>query len=291
MLVLRIPRLLFLATLLTGLLAAQTLDTAIVEHELGRPGQQTGNVYKVSFPRTDLHVRLQGVALRPGLALGSWAAFAPQGTQVVMMGDLVLLPREVGPVMARLRQGGIDITALHNHLLGETPHVMYMHYMGHGSAAELARNLKAALALSGTPLGASHPAADQPEAAFVATVNQTLGRKGTWKNGVLSFGIPRAEEVHEHGEEIPPSMGTAESINLQSAGAGRVATTGDFVLTAGEVNPVISVLQAHHIQVEAIHNHMLDEEPRLFFLHFWGVGQPTAIAQGLKDALSHVHIR
>ncbi len=284
----RIQFIVLLAIALIGLSPAQTLDTAGIEHALGRPGQQTGNIYKVSFPRTDLHVRLQGVTLRPGLALGSWAAFAPHGAQTVMMGDLVLLPREVGPVMARLRQGGIDITALHNHLLGETPHVMYMHYMGRGSATELARNLKAALALSGTPLGAPHPAAAQPEAAFVSTVDQALGHKGTWKSGVLSFGVPRAEAVHEHGEEVPPSMGTAESINLQSAGAGRVATTGDFVLTAGEVNPVISALQAHHIQVEAIHNHMLDEEPRLFFLHFWGVGEPTAIAQGLKDALSHV---
>lgn len=287
----RIPLLVLLAAALAGLLSAQTLDTASIEHELGRPGQQTGNVYKVSFPRTDLHVRLQGVALRPGLALGSWAAFTPRDNETVMMGDLVLLPREVNPVMARLRQGGIDITALHNHLLGETPHVMYMHYMGHGPAPELARNLKAALALTGTPLGAPAPAAHEAEAAFVSTVNQILGRKGTWKSGVLSFGIPRAEPVHEHGAEIPPAMGTAESINLQSAGAGRVATTGDFVLTAGEVNPVISALQAHHIQVEAIHNHMLDEEPRLFFLHFWGVGQPTAIAQGLKDALSHVHTK
>lgn len=284
----RIQFIVLLAIALIGLSPAQTLDTTSIEHALGRPGQQTGNVYKVSFPRTDLHVRLQGVTLRPGLALGSWAAFAPHGTQAVMMGDLVLLPREVGPVMARLHQGGIDITALHNHLLGETPHVMYMHYMGRGSATDLARNLKAALALSGTPLGAPHPDTAQPEAAFVSTVNQTLGRKGTWKSGVLSFGVPRAETVHEHGEEVPSSMGTAESINLQSAGAGRVATTGDFVLTAGEVNPVISALQAHHIQVEAIHNHMLDEEPRLFFLHFWGVGEPTAIAQGLKDALSHV---
>lgn len=288
---LRIPRLFFLSILLTGLLAAQTLDTASIEHELGRPGQQTGSVYKVSFPRTDLHVRLQGVALRPGLALGAWAAFVPHSNEAVMMGDLVLLPREVGPVMARLRQGGIDITALHNHLLGETPHIMYMHYMGRGPAPELARNLKAALALTATPLGAPAPAAHQTEASFVSTVNQILGHKGTWKGGVLSFGIPRAEPVHEHGEEIPPAMGTAESINLQSAGAGRVAATGDFVLTAAEVNPVISALQTHHIQIEALHNHMLDEQPRLFFLHFWGVGEPTTIAQGLQAALSHVHIR
>jgi hypothetical protein len=292
--------------ILTSLLAlpaaifAQTqgLDTAKIDQALGRSGQKTGEVYRVAFPRTDLHVEVHGLAIKPGFALGSWAAFsrntgsANEGDAMVM-GDLVLLEEEINPVMEKLRSSGFEITAVHNHLLGESPHVLYMHYMGHGPEAKLAESLRAALALSKTPLG--KPAAAPPEAGeapgWVKTIEDTMGRKGNFKGGVLSFGVPRAQAVLVSGMTLTPAQGVAESINFEEADRGEVATTGDFVLTAGEVNPVISALQQHHIQVTALHSHMLTEEPRLFFMHFWAVGSAQEVAAGMKAGLENVETK
>ncbi|MGN6593742.1 MAG: DUF1259 domain-containing protein, partial [Terriglobales bacterium] len=232
-------------------LASQGLNTVAIDQALGRTGQRNGSVYRVSFPRSDLHVTLDGVTLRPGLALVSWAAFAPSGSHAVVTGDLCLLPREVNPVMARLRQGGYEISALHNHLLFESPHVMYMHYWAQGEAAALAQTLHAALALSQTPLGAPSASAAVPAPPWVKTVESALGRTGKWNAGVLAFGVPRAAGITMAGMEVPPSMGVAESMNFQQAAGARLATTGDFVLTASEVNPVISALEKHHIAVTA----------------------------------------
>jgi hypothetical protein len=274
------------------ILAAQGLDTAKIDEALGRSGQKTGDVYRVGFPRTDLHVVAAGVDIKPGLALGSWAAFAGSDEHAMVMGDLVLLPSELDAVMRKLRAAGFEISAVHNHLDDETPHVMYMHYMGHGSAVELAKSLKAALAESKTPLGPPAPAAPAAEPpAWVQTINTTLGAQGRWAGGVLAFGIPRAEPVVEHGITLTPAQGAAEAINFQEAGAGQVATTGDFVLIADEVNPVISALLAHNIQVTALHSHMLTEQPRIFFMHFWAVGTPESVAQGIKAALGNIHMK
>ncbi len=284
----------FISLLLAAVpLGAQGLDTARIDQALGRAGQKLGEVYKVGFPRTGLRVTLQGVSIKPGLALGSWAAFAGSNDNATVMGDLVLLQNEVNAVMAKLRQSGFEIAGVHNHLLNETPHVMYMHYMRHGKAAELAQSLKAALDVSKTPLGTPASPAAKPgaEPAFAKTVEDALGHKGTVRGGVLAIGVPRAEAVTMNGMAVPPSMGVAESMNFQKAGAGKIATTGDFVLTADEVNPVISALEEHHIEVTALHNHMLNDEPRLFFMHFWGVGAPESVAKGLKAALEKVHTR
>ena len=272
------------------IVAAQGLDTAKIDQALGRSGQKFGDVYKVGFPRTDLHVVVHGVAIKPGLALGSWAAFSGTNGNAMVMGDLVLLQDEVNPVMKKLRAAGFEITAVHNHLFNETPRLMYMHYMGHGPAEQIASSLRAALAVSKTPLGkpVAAPAATSAPPAWVKTVEDSLGRKGGFGGGVLSFGVPRADAVTMSGMTVAPSQGVAESINFQEAGIGKVATTGDFVLTAEEVNPVISALQEHDIQLTALHSHMLTEQPRLFFMHFWAVGSPESVAEGIKAALSHV---
>lgn len=272
---------------------SQGLDTAKVDEALGRSGQKIGDVYKFGFPRSDLHVVVNGVAVKPGLALGSWAAFSGTNDSAWVMGDLVLLETEVNPVMEKLRASGFQIMAVHNHLLNETPHVLYMHYMGHGSAGELANSLHSALSASKTPLGKPAPGSSEPQSPpdWKKTIEDTLGRKGALKAGVLSFGVPRAEAITMDGMTIAPAQGVAESINFQEAGTGRVATTGDFVLSAGEVNPVISALQEHHISVTALHSHMLTEQPRLFFMHFWAVGSPGAVAEGIKAALSHVSVK
>lgn len=272
---------------------SQGLNTSAIDQALGRSGQKAGEVYRVGFPRTDLHVTVQGVSVKAGLALGSWAAFSGTDENAAVMGDLVLLDSEVNPVMEKLRSAGFEITAVHNHLLGETPHVMYMHYMGHGGAAQIAASLKAALATSKTPL--EKPAAPAPEPAtppeWVKTVNDTIGRQGTFKGGVLSFGLARSEAITEGSMTLASPQGVAESINFQEAGAGKAATTGDFVLTADEVNPVISALEEYHILVTALHSHLLTEQPRLFFMHFWAHDNTASVAAGIKAALSHIAIK
>ncbi len=287
-------RLLILSVVLSlpVMLAAQSLDTAKIDEALGRSGQKTGDVYRLGFPRTDLHVSIAGVEIKPGFALGSWAAFAGNDNDAMVMGDLVLLENELTPVMKKLRAAGFDITAVHNHVLDETPRVLYMHYMGHGKAVELAKSLHAVLAESKTPLDKPAPpvlAAGPP--AFVKTIEDTLGTKGRFAGGVLSFGIPRAATITDHGMTLTTAQGVAEAINFQEAGTGKVATTGDFVLTADEVNPVISALEEHDIAVTALHSHMLTEQPRLFFIHFWAVGSTESVAAGIKAALSHVAVK
>ena len=269
---------------------AQGLGSSKIDQVLGRSGQKMGEVYRVGFPRTDLHVVVDGLAIKPGLALGSWAAFSGMDNAASVMGDLVLLESEINPVMERLRAAGFEITAVHNHLLEATPAVLYMHYMGHGPAAEIANSLQAALAVSKTLLGkpAAGPGEPPTPPEWVKTIEDTLGRKGNFKGGVLGYGVPRAEAIVMNGMTLTPAQGVAESINFQEADAGKVATTGDFVLTSGEVNAVISALEQNHIAVTALHSHMLTEEPRLFFMHFWAVGSPEAVAGGIKAALSHV---
>lgn len=287
-------RILILSTLLawSAILAAQSLDTAKIDEALGRSGQKTGDVYRLAFPRTDLHVSIAGVEIKPGLALGSWAAFSGNDSDSVVMGDLVLLENELTPVMKKLRTAGFDITAVHNHVLNETPRVIYLHYMGHGKSADLAKSLHAALAESKTPLDkpVTPPPSGEPP-AFVKTIEGTLGTKGRFAGGVLSFGIPRAVAIIDHGMTLTGAQGVAEAINFQEAGTGKVATTGDFVLTAEEVNPVISALEEHGLQVTALHSHMLTEQPRLFFMHFWSVGSTESVAAGIKAALSHVAVK
>lgn len=271
--------------------SAQNIDQAKLEEALGRPVQKLGEVYKVGFPRTDLHVTVSGVAIRPGLALGAWAAFAGSDDHATVMGDLVLLEGELGPVMQKLRESGFEITAVHNHLLHETPRVMYMHYMGHGPAAGLAKSLVAALALSKTPLGKPAASAKSPEPAFVKAVEEVIGRKGNLSGGVLAYGIPRANTITMGDMTIAPSEGVAEATNFQEAGPGKVATTGDFVLTSEEVNPVLSALLEHQIAVTALHSHMLGEQPRLFFMHFWGLGGTKAVAEGIRAALGKIKVK
>lgn len=259
-----------------------------VENALGRKGaMQPGDVIKFSFPRTDLSVTTAGVTLKPALALGSWVAFKETGKgQVMAMGDLVLTDDEVSAVMKALQAGGIQQTALHNHLLNETPHVMYMHISAHGDAPQIARAVHDALALSKTPLGAAPPPA-APSAGDLDTsgIAQALGVAGKLNGVVYQVSVPRSEKIMEMGHEVPPSMGVATAINFQPTGGGKAAITGDFVLRGSEVNPVIRALRDHGIAVTAVHSHMLDEEPRLFFMHFWANDDAVTLARGVRAAL------
>ena len=282
-------RLLLLSLLFSaGVFAAVDAKWSDVATVLGRPGTvQADGVYKIGFPRTDLAVTADGVAIKAPLALGSWVAFLDDGTHVMAMGDLVLLAGEVGAVVEALEKGGVEVSAIHNHLIGESPQVMYVHFSGRGEAVALARTLHAALATTKTPI-APPPAPATPPAAPalpIADIDRILGRPGKANGGVYQFGMPRAEAIHEGGMTIPPSMGMSTAINFQPVGNDRAATTGDFVLLASEVNPVIRALRAGGIAVTALHSHMLQEEPRLFFMHFWGVGDAKALATTLRQAL------
>jgi hypothetical protein len=259
-----------------------------VEAALGRPGQmQPGGVYKFALPRKDMKVVKDGVTVAPGLALGSWVAFRQMGSEAMVMGDLVLTEEEIEPVMLKLQQEGIEQTAIHNHLLGESPRVLYMHIEGHGDPVALARSLAAAIALTKTPAPAATTSSSTQQTIDLNTtqVEQALGYTGKVNGGILQFSVARSEKITEGMMEIPPSMGTATAINFQPTGGGKAAITGDFVLLASEVNPVIRALRTHGIEVEALHNHMLGDQPHLYFMHFWGNDDAVALAQGLRAAL------
>lgn len=263
-------------------------DWTRVEQALGRKGTMNpGDVMRFSFPRSDLRVTAGGIAVRPALALGSWVAFKRvAGGHTMVMGDLVLTEDEVGPVMGRLQEQGVEQTALHNHVLMESPRVMYMHIAAHGDEAKIAQAIHGALALSRTPLGpAVAPAAAAGIDLDTLAVARELGFAGRVNGGVYQVSVSRQETIRDGGNEVPPSMGLATAINFQSTGAGKAAITGDFVLRASEVNPVIQALRGHGIQVTALHSHMLTEEPRLFFMHFWANDDAIQLARGLRAAL------
>jgi hypothetical protein len=287
-----VARSLTLTTLVFGLAQAAgaqaSSDWAPVDQALGRRGAaQPGGVMKYSFPRSDLQVTAGGVAIKPALALGSWVAFKKvAGGHTMVMGDLVLGEDEVGPVMTALQQGGVEQTAVHNHVLHESPRVMYMHISAHGDAAKIAQTIRTALGQTHTPLGT--PAAPAPAAAIdldTAAVASALGAHGAVNGGVYQVTVPRRETIREGDNEIPPSMGVATAINFQPTGGGKAAITGDFVMRGSEVNNVIRALQRGGIQPTALHSHMLTEEPRLFFMHFWANDDAVKLAGALRTAL------
>lgn len=263
------------------------LDTATIAREMGKAGETQGDVYKISLPRTDLQVTVEGVLLKPGLALGSWIAFKPVGQGAVAHGDLVLGEDEVAPVVRELEEHGVRVTALHNHLMHELPRVMFLHFWGQGEAGTLAQQLKQALSNTKTPIGEAKKGETRAEeVGFDAEqIQSMLGHKGTVKNGVLHVFVPRPETVTERGVELPPSMGTATAINVQGAGAGKVAATGDFVMSEDEVNHVARALAAHGIQVTALHNHLVHSSPNLFFMHFWANDSAEKVSKGLRAGL------
>ncbi len=267
-------------------------DWAAVERALGRAGtEQPGGVMRFSFPRSDLRVTVDGVAIPPALALGSWLAFRRAAGGAMAMGDLVLAENEVAPVIARLEQGGVMPSAVHNHLLRERPRVTYVHVEAHGDAARIAETVRAALALTRTPMGPPAAPSAAPFALDTGALAGALGRSGRVNGGVWQVSVPRAESIVQHGDTVPPAMGVATAINLQPTGPGRAAATGDFVMTAGEVDGVLRALRENGIEVTALHSHMVGEEPRLYFAHFWANGDALRVARGLRAALARMTVR
>jgi Domain of Unknown Function (DUF1259) len=289
-----IAALLFAAGLSTPVIAAEADWMKDVGTALGKTGSaMPGGVYRVGLARTDLKVTLDGVELKPTFALGSYLAFTKTGKQGMVMGDLVLLGTEVNPVMKKLEENGIEITALHNHLLRNEPFTMYMHVMGHGDPVKLATVLHDALGESKTPFPvatpSTAPSAPAPIDLDTAVIDKALGRKGNVNGGVYQVNIPRAERIRDGGMEISEAMGSAIAINFQPTGGGKAAITGDFVLISKEVNPVLKALRDNGIEVTALHSHMLNDQPRLFFMHFWANDDLNKLANGLQAALTKVN--
>jgi hypothetical protein len=280
---------------------AKSSDWSAVEQVLGRRGTiQPGAVVRFGFPRTDLRVTAGGVAIRPAFALGSWAAFVDVGGgHALVMGDLVLTEDEINPVISKLQEGGIEQTALHNHLLNESPRVMYLHIHGHGERAAVARTIHEALALTKTPLdtAVAGPAVSaQPFDLDTSALASALGHRGRVNGGVYQVNVPRAETIRETGLDepartriVPAAMGLGTVINFQPTGGGTAAITGDFVMTAREINAVIRALREHGIDITALHSHVVTEQPRLFFMHFWANDDAAKLARGLRAALDRTN--
>ena len=267
---------------------AQEADWQKVDETLGRKPAVSGDVHRYGFPRSDLTVTLDGVTIKPALALGGWVAFKPAHGGAMIMGDLVLLESEVSPVMLKLITDGLEVTAVHNHLLRANPETFYLHVGGHGDPVKIATALRDALGESKTPLTVPAPTAPPPAVDLdTAQLDQIIGTKGHATGGVYQFGVPRRDAVTEAGVQLSPAgpLGLATGINFQPIGGGKAAITGDFVLLGDEVNPVIAALRTNGIEVTAVHSHMLGEQPRLFFLHFWANDDALKLAKGLRAAL------
>jgi hypothetical protein len=268
---------------------ANQIDWTKVDDAFGRKAAAVGgDVHRYGFPRTDLQVTLDGVTIKPGLALGGWVALKPAHGGAMAMGDIVLLETEINPVMAKLIASGLDITAVHNHLLRASPATYYMHIAGHGDAVQLATAIRDALAESKTPLAPPSAPAAQPAIDLdTAQLDQIIGVKGNANGGVYSFGVPRRDQVSEAGMALTPAgpLGLATGIAFQPTGNAKAAITGDFVLTGEEVNPVLRTLRQNGIEVTALHSHMIDEQPRLYFMHFWANDDAVKLAKGIRAAL------
>ena len=280
----------FMAMFINTAAMSQDIDWQKVDEALGRKAAVSGDVHRYAFPRSDLSVTLDGVAVKPALALGGWVAFKPAHGGAMVMGDLVLLETEINPVMLALIEGGMEITAVHNHLLRASPATFYMHVGGHGDPLKMAAVIHDALAASKTPLTMTvGTARQQPIDLDTAQLDRIIGAKGQSNGGVYQFAVPRRDPVSEGGMQLAPAgpMGVAQGINFQPTGGGKAAITGDFVLTSDEVNPVINAMRSNGIEVTALHSHMLDEQPRLFFCHFWANDDATKLAKGLRSALDN----
>ena len=277
------------AALLLSLPAhAADIDWNKVDAALGKTAAVSGEVHRYGLPRSDLRVTLDGIAIKPALALGGWVAFAPMHGEAMVMGDLVLLDTEITPVMTKLLGGGLEITAIHNHILRAAPATFYMHVAGHGDPEKMAASIRSALS-SGSKTPFDPPATTAGPAPTIdldtAKLDEAMGAKGTANGGVYQFGIPRRNPATESGMPVSGALGGANAINFQPTGNSKAAITGDFLVTGDEVNPLIRVLRASDIEVTAIHSHMLDEQPRMFFIHFWANDDAVKLARGIRTAL------
>jgi hypothetical protein len=266
--------------------SAQAVDWKAVETAIGRaPVTQPGDVYRFNFPRSDMHVSAGGVQIKPALALGGWVAMKAVSGGVMAMGDLVLAENEVSPVISKLQAGGVEQTAIHHHLIRESPRVYYVHVHAHGDPVKIGKAIHDAIALTSAPPPAPTAPAQNDVGLATANIDALLGHAGKVNGGVYQVSVPRAETIRDGDFEVPPSMGLSTAINFQPVGGGKALITGDFVMLGSEVNAVIRALRDGGIEVTSLHNHLLNEQPRLFFMHFWANDDAVKLARTLRAAL------
>src|ERR1043166_915020 len=272
--------------------AAAQADTATwnaVGRVLRSPPAPAAGYVRYNFPRRDIALTMGDVAVAPALALGAWAGFAGSADSAVTMGDLVVLPAELGAVLRELEAAGLGVTAIHNHLSGETPQITYVHFHGEGPAQGLARAVDRVLAKTATP----RPVAAAPSAPVTidtATVFRTLGMRGRASGAVVQLGavlVPGT--VTMHGRTLVPAMAYGTPINLQAVGPDRMVGAGDFEVLEDRVAPLIAALATHGITATAMHTHLVGESPKVYFIHFWADGKPDEILAGLRAALNSVN--
>jgi Domain of Unknown Function (DUF1259) len=267
--------------------SAASADWDSVGQAIGKDGKvMKGDVYRIDLPRSDLKVTSQGVEIKPALSLGSYLAFKDMGGgNAMVMGDLVLTEDEYNKVIYDLQEGDIGQTAVHKHLQQESPAIWWTHIQGKGDPVTMAKTIRSALDETGTPFKDSGSSESTDLGFDTSQVDQIIGHTGTTQGGVYKYSIARADSVTEDGIEIPAAMGVSTALNFQPTGGGNAAINGDFAMTQDEVEPVIQALRENDIQVVSLHNHMLNEEPRIFFMHFWANDDAQKLAQGLRAAL------
>lgn len=264
------------------------LDIAAIEQVTGMEGTENEGEYKLTVPQNDLNITVDGFRIIPPMGMGSWAAFTPVGDEAVLMGDVVILGNEIGPVQKELAGHGLNATGIHNHFMRDEPGVMYMHIGGKGTEESLAKGVKAVFDKIAELRGGN------PADAEAATVDNTLdtdriaeilGHQGEMNRGVYKITIGRPDvNLMAHGTRVSTFMG----FNTWAAWQGtpeNAAVSGDFTMLADEVEPVVNTLIKNNVEVVALHNHMIHEDPRIFFLHYWGTGNAEDLAKGLKEAL------
>lgn len=241
--------------------------------------------HRYNFPRRDLTVRMGDVTVATSMAFGSWAGFAGAATDAMMMGDLVLKPSELKAAQTEMATQGIHIDAVHNHLTGELPEVIYMHYSAHGAASELATKLDRVLAHTATPRPVT-AAAPVPVTIDTAMVSRMLGASGRAQGNVaqVSFMLVKGA-VTMGGMPLVPAMAYGSPVNVQAVSASRFVTTGDFAVVAEQLHPLVHALATHGIAVTAVHSHMVGDSPHLYYVHFWGDGTPAAVLGGIRAAV------
>jgi hypothetical protein len=266
----------------------QPLDIQSIKKIIDIEGKENNGEYKITIPQNDLNVTVDGFKIIPPMGLGSWVAFAPTSGKPMIMGDIVVTEEDLKTVQQEVIKQGLTITAIHNHFVRNEPDVMYMHIGGMGGEEELAAKVKAVFEKVVEVRGGN------PAKAEVSTVENTLNTKmidsilgfsGSMNNGVYKITIGRPDvDLKEHGAPVSTFMGFNTWASWQGTPE-RAAVAGDFTMLEDEVAPVIKALVENDIEVVAVHNHMVHEEPRIFFLHYWGVGNAEKLAKGLKQAL------
>ena len=272
----------------SGEATKRELDISKIEQTLGMKGMTKNGEYKVTVPQNDLNVVVDGFKIIPPMGLGSWAAFASAPDGAMVMGDIVVTENDLKPVQQEVIRQGLTVTAIHNHFVRDEPHVMYMHIGGMGPEEKLAQGVKAVLEKVKEVRGMDPADGNKDPVEFrldTARLNNILGNSGEISRGVYKQTIGRPDvDLKDHNAEVTSFLG----FNTWAAWQGtpeKAAVAGDFAMLEDEVEPVIKALVENGIEVVAVHNHMVHEEPRIFFLHYWGVGPAEKMATALRSAL------